>query len=158
VVVGNYCSLAEGSTLLLNADHHTEWASTYPFAEMLDRGRLSAAEQPIASGVLRIGHDVWIGTNTTIKGGVDIGTGAVIAAGAVVTSSIDPYTVVGGVPARTIKRRFSDEIIAILESSRWWEIAPESITEELADTLSQPPSTRSLDVLQNECERLRQLI
>lgn len=67
-----------------------------------------------------IGHDVWIGQNVLIVGGVSIGIGAVIGAGAVVTRDVEPYCVVGGVPARVIKKRFPDSVIEKLLKSEWW--------------------------------------
>jgi carbonic anhydrase/acetyltransferase-like protein (isoleucine patch superfamily) len=104
--------------------------------------------------VLTIGHDVWIGTGTIIRSGIEIGTGAVVAAGSVVTKDVPPYSVVGGVPARAIKKRFPADVVASIESSRWWDIRPDVVTDRLADALSQPPTVRSLEILAAECERL----
>jgi virginiamycin A acetyltransferase len=153
-VVGNYCSLALGSTILINADHNTDWLSTYPFAEILGRGALNAAGQPKPSGLLTIGHDVWIGTRSLIRGGIEIGNGAVVAAGSVVTKDVPCYTVVGGIPAKPIKKRFPANVVACIEASRWWDIRPEAVTETLADALSQPPDARSLETLASESKRL----
>ena len=72
-----------------------------------------------------IGNDVWIGSDVTILSGVKIGNGAIIAAGAVVTKDVAPYTVVGGIPAKPIKKRFSDEQIAFLEAFEWWNQTPD---------------------------------
>lgn len=72
-----------------------------------------------------IGNDVWIGGRVTILRGVKIGDGAVVAAGAVVTKDVEPYSIVGGVPAKIIKKRFSDKIIEKLESIKWWEYGPD---------------------------------
>lgn len=74
-----------------------------------------------------IGNDVWIGANSCICRGVTVGDGAVIAAGAVVTHDIEPYTIVGGVPARPIKKRFSDEICFLLQKTKWWELPYKTI-------------------------------
>ncbi|MGL5169432.1 CatB-related O-acetyltransferase [Edwardsiella tarda] len=68
-----------------------------------------------------IGSDVWIGSDVRILNGVSIGDGAVIAAGAVVTKNVEPYTIVGGVPAKFIKKRFDDETINFLLSFKWWD-------------------------------------
>lgn len=68
-----------------------------------------------------IGHDVWIGSGAKILDGVTIGDGAIVAAGAVATKDIEPYTIVGGVPARPIRKRFTDEQILFFEEFRWWD-------------------------------------
>ena len=70
---------------------------------------------------MQIGNDVWIGTGAILLDGVTIGNGAIVAAGAVVNKDVPPYAVVGGVPAKIIKYRFSEEIVKKLEESRWWE-------------------------------------
>ena len=70
-----------------------------------------------------IGHDVWIGQYARLRPGISIGTGAVVAAGAVVTRDVEPYAIVGGVPARLIRHRFSDELCADLLASQWWQHA-----------------------------------
>lgn len=67
-----------------------------------------------------IGNDVWIGNNVLIKGGITIGDGAVIAAGAVVTSNVEPYSIVAGVPAKTMKMRFTEDEIVFLMKLCWW--------------------------------------
>jgi phosphonate metabolism protein (transferase hexapeptide repeat family) len=68
-----------------------------------------------------IGHDVWIGHNAIVMPGVHVGTGAVIGAGAVVTKPVDAYAIVAGVPARVIRKRFPDDVIAQLLASAWWD-------------------------------------
>ncbi|WP_238704992.1 CatB-related O-acetyltransferase [Parasedimentitalea marina] len=76
---------------------------------------------------LSIGHDVWIGQNVLLKGGISIGDGAVIAAGPVVTKDVEPYSIVGGNPATVIKSRFSDEIICDLIGLQWWAYKYDSL-------------------------------
>ena len=81
------------------------------------------------------GADVWIGNNVSLMSGIRIGTGAVIATGAVVVSDVAPYAIVGGVPAREIRKRFDDEQIAYLLASRWWERPFDELRKE-ADSFS----------------------
>ena len=97
--VGKFCSIGGGVNILLGGEHHHEWLTTYPFDVLLEGGVAKS------KGDVTIGNDVWIGDFVTILSGVTIGDGAVIGAGAVVTKDVDPYTIVGGVPARRIKRR-----------------------------------------------------
>jgi len=79
---------------------------------------------------VQIGHDVWIGSNATILGGVQVGNGAVIGAGAVVTKNVPPYAVVGGVPAHIIKYRFSEDKIEVLQKLQWWNWSDEKILKQ----------------------------
>jgi acetyltransferase-like isoleucine patch superfamily enzyme len=76
-----------------------------------------------------IEHDVWIGSMAQILQGVRVGTGAVVAAGAVVTRDVAPYSIVGGVPAKLIRNRFDDQAIAALLQSKWWEMSPAELTQ-----------------------------
>lgn len=82
-------------------------------------------------GDIVIGNDVWIGFEAVIMAGVHIGNGAIIGARAVVTKDVAPYTIVGGVPARAIRKRFDDATISRLESLRWWDWSKERIRREL---------------------------
>ena len=72
-------------------------------------------------GNITIEDDVWIGTNSVILSGVSIGRGAIVAAGSIVSKNVEPYSIVGGIPAKFIKKRFTDENILELENSKWWE-------------------------------------
>ena len=76
-----------------------------------------------------LGNDVWVGTNAVILGGLTIGDGAVIGAGAVVTKDVEPYSIVVGNPAREIKKRFSDQIIASLLEIKWWDFPPDVLAK-----------------------------
>lgn len=93
-------------------------------------GNILISQMRNASPV-NIGNDVWIGQNVVILPGVTIHDGAVLAAGAVVTHDVPPYTIVGGVPAKTIKKRYSDEIVDKLLRIRWWDWLDEQIKENL---------------------------
>lgn len=82
-------------------------------------------------GDIVVGNDVWIGFEAVILAGVKIGDGAIIGARAVVTKDVPPYTIVGGVPAKTIRKRFSDEDIATLMALKWWDLSPAQILERI---------------------------
>ena len=109
--IGRFCSIADDVTFCLSVDHILNNLSTYPFISLI-QGRNN--EDAISKGNIIVEDDVWIGYRATIMSGVKIGQGAVIAAGAVVTKDIPPYAIVGGVPAKVIKYRFSNEIISQL--------------------------------------------
>lgn len=106
--IGDFCSIAEGAKFILGGEHNFNTFSTYPFRRMMIDNNYSEA---ISKGKITVEDDVWIGTNVLILSGVKISKGTVIAAGSVVTKSTESYSVVGGVPAKLIKRRFSDDII-----------------------------------------------
>ena len=104
--IGNFCSIADKVTFMLGIDHPTNLISTYPFKNYFFNG-ISA----ISKGDIVLDDDVWIGYNVTILSGVHIGQGAIVAAGAVVTKDVPPYAIIGGVPAKIIKYRFSPNVI-----------------------------------------------
>lgn len=131
--VGNYCSV--GSDLILRRrDHPTDRPFLHPFFYNSALGLLQRDSIPLdRDNPLTIGHDVWIGDRVTILGGCKtIGNGAVIAAGAVVTRDVAPYTIVGGVPARLMRQRFDTTMIAALEASHWWD-------RDIASLIADPP-------------------
>lgn len=105
--IGNYCSIARDVTFLMAGEHHTEKLSTYPFLTKIGEGK----DESYSKGPILIGDDVWIGHGALILSGVEIGQGAVVAAGSVVTKDVPPYAVVGGVPAKIIKYRFEADMI-----------------------------------------------
>lgn len=128
ITIGNFCSLAEGTTFLLHSEHEMDRFSTYPF-HALEPG-IGLEDNSFAKGDIIVGHDVWFGINVIVTSGVVIGTGAVIASGAVVTKSVPPYAVVGGVPAKVIKFRFDGDRVCNLLESRWWEKPLEDIIKD----------------------------
>lgn len=105
--VGNFCSIADDVLFVLNSEHNIKNISTYPFKVKWGKTMYEAGTK----GDIVVGDDVWIGTRATILSGVKIGQGAVIAAGAVVAKDVPPYAVVGGVPAKILHYRFSDDLI-----------------------------------------------
>ena len=119
VVIGKFCSIAENVQILLGENHRADWITTFPFNTFLsDYAYIKG--HPMSKGNIVIGNDVWIGADVKIMSGVTIGDGAVLAANALVIKDVEPYTIVGGVPARVIKKRFSDEIIGRLLEIKWW--------------------------------------
>lgn len=104
--IGNFVSIAQNVYFVLDAEHHLDYLSTFPFKAKL----FNEEAEAFSKGNILIGDDVWIGFGAIIMSGVEIGQGAVVAAGAVVTNIVEPYAVVGGIPAKIIKYRFDGEI------------------------------------------------
>ena len=135
--IGKFCSIACGAKFLFNAANHAMGSlSTYPFPIFFEEWGLDADTASIAKawdnkGDIVIGNDVWIGYEAVIFAGVTIGNGAIVAARAVVAEDVPPYTVVGGVPAKPIRKRFSDKVIADLERLRWWDWDHEQIRSHI---------------------------
>lgn len=134
LIIGKFCMIASGATFIMNgANHLTDAISTYPFA-IFQQGWENAMQGKSYpnKGDLIIGNDVWIGYNSTIMAGVKIGDGAIIATNATVTKDVAPYSIVGGNPAKEIKKRFSAEKIEKLLALKWWDWEMEKITAQLA--------------------------
>lgn len=138
LVIGKFCMIASGASFIMNgANHLTKSISSYPFS--IFGGDWSEAMQGKTfpnKGNTTIGNDVWIGHKATIMAGVTIGDGAIIAAHSIVTKDIEPYTIVGGNPAITIKKRFSNEQIDLLLSKQWWNWEVEKISKHVQDLTS----------------------
>ncbi len=122
IEIGKYCQLG-ADVAIHSTNHPTSYLSTYINKNLFD-GELSKLKE---IKKIRIGHDVWIGHNAIIVGNVNVGNGAVIASGSVVTKDVEPYSVVAGVPAREIRKRFSDEVIKEVEAMRWWDLNEEEL-------------------------------
>jgi len=127
--IGSYCSIA-ANVFIGVGQHPTRWLSTSPvFYSTRDQLGLSYADKNYFDERQRIliGNDVWIGVNAVILDGVFIGSGAIVAAGAVVTKDVPPYAIVGGVPAKILRLRFDEEIIEALLELQWWKYSENSI-------------------------------
>ena len=134
--IGKFCSIACGVKFLFNSANHTLSSfSTYPFPLFFEewglekRGVTNAWDN---KGDIVIGNDVWVGYEAVILAGVTIGDGAIIGTRAVVTKDVPPYTIVGGVPAKPIKRRFPEETISALLEIQWWDWSEERIARNIS--------------------------
>ncbi|MEL7120229.1 MAG: CatB-related O-acetyltransferase [Bacteroidota bacterium] len=135
LIIGKFCMIASGVTFIMNgANHLTDAISTYPFAIFGGdwSNAMDGKEYPKKTDT-NIGNDVWIGYGATIMPGVSIGDGAIIATKSVVTKNVAPYSIVGGNPAKEIRKRFSEEEIKALLEMRWWDWPIEKITEHVQD-------------------------
>lgn len=133
--LGAFCSIGEALIGGLGT-HPVDMLSTHPsfYSNRAQAGRCFADKQYVEEvSTTIIGNDVWIGAHATVLDGVSVGDGAIIAAGAVVNRDIPPYAIVGGVPAKIIRFRFSDEVIQILLDWKWWNL-PEYVFVELASS------------------------
>lgn len=133
--IGKFCSIACGAKFLFNSANHTmKSLSTYPFPIFFEEWGLDIRDITSAwdnKGDIVVGNDVWIGYESIIMAGVTIGDGAVIGTRAVVTKDVPPYTIVGGVPTKQIRKRFSEETISDLLKLKWWDWPIEKIVENI---------------------------
>ena len=133
--IGKFCSIACGAKFLFNSANHTvKSLSTYPFPIFFEEWGLDVKDITSAwdnKGDIVIGNDVWIGYEAVIMSGVTIGDGAIIGTRAVVTKDVPPYTIVGGVPAKQIRKRFPEEIISELLELKWWDWTFEKISQNI---------------------------
>jgi chloramphenicol O-acetyltransferase type B len=129
LIVGNYASVAAGSVIMLGGYHAIDYVTTYPHRIMM--GLPGAGEDgfPLVRGDTRIGSDAWIGTESLIMSGVNVGDGAMVAAGAVVMRDVPPFTVVAGNPARPVRHRFSESQRDALLRIRWWDWPRDHVIE-----------------------------
>ena len=133
--VGKFCSIACGAKFLFtSANHKMHSISTYPFPIFFEEWGLDVTNITSAwdnKGDIVIGNDVWIGYEAIVLSGVTIGDGAIIGTRAVVTKDVPPYTIVGGIPAKQIRKRFSDEVISKLLELQWWNWPENRIKENI---------------------------
>ena len=130
--IGKYCSIGSGAVFMMagNQGHRMDWVSTFPFYYQANIFKTSKNAY-VKSGDTIIGDDVWIGSEAMIMAGVTIGSGAVVAARAVVTKDVPPYAVVGGNPAQILKYRFDEESIVKLLTLKWWDWSEEEVKDAM---------------------------
>jgi chloramphenicol O-acetyltransferase type B len=126
LIVGSFCSIGSGAAFIMagNQGHRNEWVSTFPFHFMTEVPAFAgAANGYLPAGDTVVGSDVWIGSEAIIMPGITIGHGAVIGTRALITRDVEPYAIMGGNPAKPIRKRFSDSHIARLLEMAWWDWA-----------------------------------
>jgi len=124
LLIGSFCSIGSGAAFIMagNQGHRNDWVSTFPFHYMPEVPAFAGAlDGYAAAGDTVVGNDVWIGSEASIMAGVTIGHGALIGTRALVTKDVEPYAIVGGNPAKLIRKRFSDADIALLLEMAWWD-------------------------------------
>lgn len=146
--IGRYCSIAENVHIFVGSfgRHAIEFPTTYPIGMLFKphQGRLHRAHR--GSLDVNIGHDVWIGRDALIMAGTTIGTGAVIAARAIVTKDVPPYAIVGGSPAHIIRYRFNEDTISAMLGSRWWDFEPTQL-EQIAAAFYEEDMSKFVDAV-----------
>ena len=125
--IGRFCSIAQEVMFILSADHYTNHISSYPYKVFI----MKEEQEGVSKGDINVDDDVWIGFRSIILSGVHIGQGAIIAAGSVVTKDVPPYAIVGGVPAKVIKYRFSQQMITELLKSDYSKLTDEMVQEHI---------------------------
>jgi virginiamycin A acetyltransferase len=140
LIIGKFCMIASDAKFIMNGGNHLTKATTaYPFAIFGGawQDAMEGKNYPTKGDTI-IGNDVWIGHDAAIMPGVQIGDGAIIASKAVVTKNVAPYTIVGGNPAKPIKKRFSEATISRLVQLKWWDWDIEKITKNVDKLTSHP--------------------
>jgi len=134
LIIGKFCAIARDVKFIMNgANHKIDCFTTYPFS-IFGNGweRVTPKNEELPyKGDTVIGNDVWIGYDSLIMPGIKIGNGAIVASRSVVVNDIEPYSITGGNPSRPIRKRFSQQVIDLLEEAAWWNWSPEKITKYL---------------------------
>ena len=128
--IGKFCSIAKNVKIFIGGNHNASFCTTYPFNAFL-KSFSDIKGHPLSNGDVVIGNDVWLAADCTIMSGVTIGDGAIIGNKALVTKDVAPYTIVGGIPAKVIKKRFSENEIKKLLEMQWWNWSDEQIVEAI---------------------------
>jgi len=147
LVIGKYCSIADGVVFMLGGEHRSEWKSTYPFYSFSKKWEAPELNSITSAtkGDINIENDVWIGYGAIILSGVRIGNGAVIGAGSVVTKDVAPYSVTAGNPAKHVRWRFSESTINSLLEEQWWNWPRRKIVENVKTLVSVPVFNNEID-------------
>jgi len=122
LTIGSFCSIASNLNVYLGGNHRTDWITTYPFGHINQNkfNSFNGIGHPSTKGDVIIGNDVWIADNVTIMSGITIGDGSIIACNSHVVKDVEPYSLVGGNPAKIIKYRFTKDQIEKLLQIKWW--------------------------------------
>ena len=138
IVIGKYCSLACGTTFLAPlCMHKLDSLSTYPFPIIPEHWDYPFVPEDTCTlkGPTIVGNDVWFGFKSLVMPGVHIGDGAIIGTRSVVTKDVEPYTIVGGAPARVIRKRFDDDTITRLQALKWWDLPDDLVRILIPDII-----------------------
>ncbi|AEQ97957.1 CatB-related O-acetyltransferase [Xanthomonas oryzae pv. oryzicola] len=125
--IGAFCSIADGVLIFGGGEHRLDWVTTYPLRIALNSPGAGQDGHPHTKGPTVIGNDVWIGHGAIVLSGVTVGDGVCVGAGAVVSKDVPPYAIVAGNPARVVRMRFDEQVIARLLEIRWWQWPIEKI-------------------------------
>ncbi len=117
ITIGSFCSIASNVSFFEKGHDYKKITTYYVFKNLFKEPK----NETISKGAIKIGNDVWIGSGATILSGIDVGHGAVIAANSLVNSDVPPYAIVGGMPAKVLKRRFENDVIEKLLEVKWWD-------------------------------------
>ena len=152
--IGNFCSIADGCDIFLGGNHRCDWVSTFPFGHIHQHifNGYDGHGHPSTRGDVNIGNDVWLGEKVSIMSGVTIGDGAVVAKNSHVVKDVEPYSIVGGNPARMIKKRFSDAHIEKLLKIKWWYW-----DDDVINTYTPLLCSGSIDTFIQEAEKIGEL-
>jgi acetyltransferase-like isoleucine patch superfamily enzyme len=150
--IGRFVSVAGEVVFLLGGNHDSHVPSTYPFDSLVLRDR---EDVPATKGGIVVHDDVWIGQRAMILSGVDVGQGSIIAAGAVVTRDVEPYSIVAGNPAKVVKHRFSEHVTRDLIAWADYSLLDAETIRQYRDLLYQPVTEQNLNQLHGMFEKLR---
>ena len=133
ITFGNFCSIGENIKVYLGGNHRSDWVTTFPFGHIyLDNfNTFNGQGHPSTKGNIVVGNDVWIADNVTIMSGITINDGAIIANNSHIVKDVEPYSLVGGNPAKIIKYRFNTNQIEQLLKIKWWDWDDSKINENI---------------------------